>query len=93
MSKDLRVAALRRFAVAITVLNIAGHLFLGFEQSLAQVFASLATAYGMELGLEAIDARMNQRSPRFTGGARSADGFLIAEPHYWLGGGNASLLK
>jgi hypothetical protein len=46
---DLRLAALRRFAIAITVLNVAGHAFLGFEQSLAQVFASLATAYSVEI--------------------------------------------
>ena len=77
MSKDLRLAALRRFAVAITILNIAGHVFLGFEQSLAQVFASLATAYGMELGLEAIDARANQRRPRFAGGPKVLIDFLL----------------
>ncbi|HBB89892.1 MAG TPA: enediyne biosynthesis protein UnbU [Blastocatellia bacterium] len=77
MIKDLRLAALRRFAVAITILNIAGHAFLGFEQSLAQVFASLATAYGMEIGLEAIDARANQRSPRFIGGPGVLIDFLL----------------
>jgi Na+-translocating ferredoxin:NAD+ oxidoreductase RnfD subunit len=77
MTKDLRLAALRRFAVAITILNIAGHVFLGFEQSLAQVLASLATAYGMELGLEAIDAKVNQRRPRFTGGSGALIDFLL----------------
>src|SRR5947207_7145129 len=77
MNRDFRLAALRRFAVAITILNIAGHAFLGFEQSLAQVFASLTTAYGLELGLEAIDARVNRRSPRFMGGARVLIGFLL----------------
>ena len=78
MSKDLRLAALRRFAVAITILNIAGHLFLGFEQSLAQVLSSLATAYSMELLLEAIDARVNQRRPRFTGGPVGLLNFLLS---------------
>lgn len=77
MNKDLRLAALRRFAVAITVLNIAGHLFLGFEQSLAQVFASLATAYSLELLLEMIDAGVNRRSPRFLGGPKRLLDFLL----------------
>jgi Na+-translocating ferredoxin:NAD+ oxidoreductase RnfD subunit len=74
---DLRLAALRRFAIAITILNIAGHAFLGFEQSLAQVFASLGTAYGVEILLEAIDARSNWRTPRFRGGFRAALNFLL----------------
>ena len=31
--KDLRLAALRRFAIAITILNVLGHTVLGFEQA------------------------------------------------------------
>ena len=77
MNKDLRLAALRRFAIAITILNIAGHAFLGFEQSLAQVFASLATAYSVEVLLELIDSRVNQRSPRFRGSFKNAIDFLL----------------
>ena len=64
---DLRLAALRRFAIAITVLNVAGRAFLGFEQSLAQAFAALATAYSLEILFEVIEARLNHRSPRFKG--------------------------
>ena len=30
-SPDLRLAALRRFAIAITLLNLLGHTFFGFE--------------------------------------------------------------
>ena len=77
MIKDLRLAALRRFAIAITVLNIAGHAFLGFEQSLAQVLVSLTTTYSLELGLEAIDARANRRTPRFKGGPKVLIDFLL----------------
>jgi Na+-translocating ferredoxin:NAD+ oxidoreductase RnfD subunit len=77
ITKDLRLAALRRFAIAITVLNIAGHAFLGFEQSLAQVLASLATAYALEVLLEVIDARANRRNPRFRGGPRVFIDFLL----------------
>jgi Na+-translocating ferredoxin:NAD+ oxidoreductase RnfD subunit len=77
VKKDLRLAALRRFAVAITILNIAGHAFLGFEQSLAQVFASLITAYSLEILLEVIDARANKRTPRFVGGFKQLVDFLL----------------
>jgi enediyne biosynthesis protein E5 len=63
-----RLGGLRRFAVAITVLNILGHAFFGFEQSLAQPFVALASAYSAELLLELIDARCNRRPLRFLGG-------------------------
>jgi hypothetical protein len=74
---DLRLAALRRFAIAITVLNVAGRAFLGFEQSLAQAFAALATAYSLEILFEVIEARLNHRSPRFKGGVRTLVDFLL----------------
>ncbi len=73
-----RLAGLRRFAVAITVLNIAGHFFLGFEQSWAQPLAALAAAYGMEILMELVDARLNKRAYRFNGGVRSWVDFLLS---------------
>ena len=63
-----RLGGLRRFAIAITILNILGHAFFGFEQSLAQPLAALASAYSVELLLEFIDARCNRRPLRFLGG-------------------------
>jgi Na+-translocating ferredoxin:NAD+ oxidoreductase RnfD subunit len=63
-----RLGGLRRFAVAITVLNILGHTFFGFEQSLAQPVFALIAAYSTELLLELIDARCNRRALRFMGG-------------------------
>ena len=63
-----RLGGLRRFAVAITVLNILGHAFFGFEQSLAQPVVALVSAYSAELLLEFIDARCNRRPLRFLGG-------------------------
>ena len=77
MIRDLRLAALRRVAMAISVLNIYGHALLGFEQSLAQLFASLTTAYSVELLLEVIDARVNARRPRFVGGFMTLVDFLL----------------
>lgn len=66
--RDDRLGGLRRFAVAITVLNILGHTFFGFEQSLAQPVVALVSAYTVELLLEFIDARCNRRPLRFLGG-------------------------
>ena len=63
-----RLAGLRRFAIAITVLNILGHTVLGFEQSWAQPLVSIATAYGVEILLELIDSWQDRHKPRFLGG-------------------------
>jgi Na+-translocating ferredoxin:NAD+ oxidoreductase RnfD subunit len=63
-----RLGGLRRFAIAITVLNILGHAFFGFEQSLAQPVMALLAAYSAELLLEIVDARCNRRALRFMGG-------------------------
>jgi hypothetical protein len=76
--QDKRLGALRRFAVAITVLNLAGHLFLGFEQSWAQPVAAILTAYLMELLLETVQSRAQGRRPRFLGGARALVDFLLS---------------
>jgi len=57
IQKDLRIEALKRFAAAITVLNIAGHFFLGFEQSVAHALVALLTAYTLEIAFEIIQAR------------------------------------
>jgi Na+-translocating ferredoxin:NAD+ oxidoreductase RnfD subunit len=65
--KDLRLAALRRFALAITVLNVAGHFFLGFEQAWAHPLVALATAYAMEILLESVHAGLTGKRPRFLG--------------------------
>jgi Na+-translocating ferredoxin:NAD+ oxidoreductase RnfD subunit len=63
-----RLGGLRRFAIAITILNILGHVFFGFEQSFAHPLVGLVAAYSTELLLEFIDARSNRRSLRFLGG-------------------------
>lgn len=74
---DLRLVALQRFATAITVLNLLGHTFLGFEQSWAQPVVALACAYGAELGLEAFNARMQERRPKFLGSMSHFVNFLL----------------
>lgn len=66
--KDLRIPALRRFAIAITVLNTLGHTVLGFETSLAQLVVAVGTAYGTEILLELIASWSERRRPAFLGG-------------------------
>ena len=78
MSKpNLRLAALRRFAVTITVLNLLGRTILGFENSWAQMVVALLAAYLTELILELVDTWANKKTPRFTGGVTNFIDFLL----------------
>ena len=53
-----RLGGLRRFAAAITILNILGHSWLGFEQSWLQPLVGLAAAYSMEVVVELVECRL-----------------------------------
>jgi hypothetical protein len=75
---DMRLHALRRFAAAITLLNIIGHTVLGFEQSWAQPFVGVLSAYIAETILETLDARLKGRRPRFLGGRTAPIDFLLS---------------
>jgi Na+-translocating ferredoxin:NAD+ oxidoreductase RnfD subunit len=72
-----RLGGLRRFAIAISILNLLGHTILGFEQSWAQPLVSLITAYSLELVLETIDAKVNDYKPRFMGSIAEFIDFLL----------------
>jgi enediyne biosynthesis protein E5 len=72
-----RLPALRRFAVAITILNVLGHFVLGFEQSWAQPLVALAAAYGVEITLESVGAWAERRTPQFRGGWCALLDFLL----------------
>lgn len=74
---DLRLAALRRFAIAITVVNLLGHLWFGFEQSWLQMLTALFTAYTLEIGLELIDAWARKRPTRFGPRFRDKVDFML----------------
>lgn len=78
--RDIRITALRRFASAITILNVLGHTVLGFEQSLAQPLVALAVAYSLELLLGWIEARSEGRRPRFLESKVAFFDFLLP-PH------------
>ena len=73
-----RLGGLRRFAVAITVLNILGHTVLGFEQAWAVPFVAVLTAYATELLLEGIDAAVHRRPLKFRGGLSPLVDFLLS---------------
>jgi hypothetical protein len=76
--RSVRLGGLRRFAAAITILNILGHTLFGFEQSWAQPLVALATAYSTEILLELIDAWSKRRTPRFLGSVRTFIDFLLS---------------
>jgi hypothetical protein len=75
--KDLRVAALARFATAITLFNVLGHTVFGFEQSWLQPFVGVGVAYACDLLLEAIQAWSEGRRPRYLGGLLELVKFLL----------------
>ena len=64
---NMRLAALRRFAITITILNLLGRTILGFENSWAQMFVAILTAYFTELILEVVDSLAKKKTPRFMG--------------------------
>ena len=70
----LRLGGLRRFAFSITIFNILGHAFLGFEQSIAQPLVALATAYTLALLFESIFSWSIERKPAFL--TRGITGFI-----------------
>jgi hypothetical protein len=73
----MRLAALRRFAITISVLNILGHTVLGFENSWAQMLVALAASYSTEIVLELVDSWARKRTPRFVGGVTNFIDFLL----------------
>ena len=74
---NMRLAALRRFAITITVLNLLGRTILGFENSWAQMFVALLMAYFTEITLELVDALANKKTPRFIGNVTNFVDFLL----------------
>lgn len=77
-AKDVRLPALRRFAAAITILNVLGHTVLGFEQSWAHPLVALLAAYLTEILLEVLESRRTGRPPRFLGRFPAPVDFLLS---------------
>jgi hypothetical protein len=78
VKKDMRLAALRRFATAITILNVLGHTVLGFEQAWATPIVGLLAAYATEILLEVLECRRTGRRPRFLGRFPAPVDFLLS---------------
>jgi len=73
-----RLGGLRRFAIAITILNILGRTVLGFESSWAHLLVALATTYSVELLLELVSAWRDRRPLAFQGGPRQLVDFFLS---------------
>lgn len=67
-NRHLRLFALWYFAILMLAWNIAGHTYLGFEQSWAHPVAAVLAACLTQLVLEWIDARSVDRQARYSGG-------------------------
>jgi len=65
--EEIRIKALKRFAISITALNILGHAVLGFETSVWQVLAAVVTTYTCDLVLQAIGDWSEGKKPAFMG--------------------------
>jgi Na+-translocating ferredoxin:NAD+ oxidoreductase RnfD subunit len=72
----LRLFALWYFASLMIAWNIAGHTFLGFEQSWAHPIIAVLAACVTQLLLEWIDARSIGRKPRYRGSLADFLNFL-----------------
>lgn len=75
-SAKLRLFALWYFTILMTLWNIAGHTFLGFEQAWLHPIVAVFTACLTQIVLEYVDAKSNQRTPRYSGGAANFANFL-----------------
>jgi hypothetical protein len=73
---NLRLFALWYFTILMILWNILGHTVLGFEQSWATPLVAVGTAVGVQMLLEWVDARANQRALRFSGGVGPFLNFL-----------------
>jgi hypothetical protein len=74
---DLRVKALQRFAMSITIFTIAGHLVLGFEQAPITPVVAVLVSYAVAIGLEWLDCWARDRTPEYAGGPRAMMTFLL----------------
>jgi hypothetical protein len=74
---ETRLGGLSRFAFAITVLNVVGHAFLGFEQSWITPFVALAAAYATEFIGETIESRCTGQPARYAGSFVDVVKFLL----------------
>ena len=63
-----RYFALWYFTLLLIAWNIAGYLFLGFEQAYIMPLIGIASAVAAQFGLECLDAHLHGCTPRYRGG-------------------------
>jgi hypothetical protein len=66
-ARDPRYLALRNFAISMSIFNILGYTVLGFEQPWTWPILALLVGYSLEIGVELVAARVNDRAPAFAG--------------------------
>jgi hypothetical protein len=71
-----RYFALWYFTALLVVWNIAGYVFLGFEQAYVMPLVGVGSAIIAQLGLECLDAGVHGCAPRYTGGWRNLANLL-----------------
>lgn len=71
-----RYFALWYFTTLLIVWNLLGHLFLGFEQSHLQSIVGVTSAIALQVFLEWVDARVNNRKTRYSGSLADFINFL-----------------
>jgi enediyne biosynthesis protein E5 len=74
---DVRITALRRFALSITVFNILGHTVLGFEQARIVPILCALVSYTAAIAFESVDAWATGRRPEYAGGWLPLMNFLL----------------
>lgn len=67
-AQEPRIKALRRFGVSITLFNVVGHTYLGFEMSYAHPLVGMVVAYGLELAHGWLYGKSTGRPAPFRGG-------------------------
>ena len=90
---NMRLAALRRFALTITVLNLLGRTILGFENSWAQMFVALLMAYFTEIVLEIVDAVASKKNTAFYRRRNELRRFSFTGAHFRYGGLHVVVLR
>src|SRR5687768_15987702 len=76
---EKRLGGLSRFACAITLLNVIGHPFLGFECPWLAPFAALAAAYGTDLVGDTLENLTPARLSRDAGCPLNLINFLVPD--------------
>lgn len=73
---DVRLAALRRFAIAITALNVVGRAFLGIESSWLQMVACVGAAVVLEAVIHVVENGTDRAALGWTSPREVVDFFL-----------------